>query len=1070
MKKSIAAAMSLIFLSQTAQAAVIENFNIKKGRWVIEGTANEDANGVIMSVSSEDSDDLADIREKRINNTDFSFDLPVISANGFYTIKVRDEKDEKPYERKVYLTNNRQSGVMYNSEDDEKYDYWRVYGSGTGRFSSSTGKYNLKSANGETYTYLDGFFTAMDYSFSLDISAVTSGMNEKILFRYTDENNYCYLNIPINSANGEFETGYVKDGKKTVTWLEKIKEDEAKTSAEYKVRIECLGYEARAYVGERLVGNLYSEDLDRGTIGVGGENGTLNFRNVYVKNLIDDVRVGRIEFLSGSGDEIYNIPEDGKITVKAKAENISEEESSKVCLTAAVYENNRLVRVENDNTDILPGEQRDYTVNLENIEVNQTVKAFLWDDYISMKPLNFSKDIKNQTLQENIWVDAEFEGVSDGSAEAPFKTIVEAMNKLKEIRSQYGLGDNGIRITLMGGEYEAESALSFSGKEMSGTLLQPIVISAYPGEEVKIKGSKKADISLASVSEDERIPESAKGKVLEIPLGFDTAPVELFSYANPATKYTGVIYNGAAQTLAKYPNSGYLTTAEVYDKDGESIAIGDTERWSEIKNNENYVWLNVKGADVSKWSTAGNAYLEGYWYKYWTYENAKLLEVDQDNSRVKMSLPNVAKVDADKYFTVYNLLEELDSPGEWYIDNDKKTLYIYPTEEIGENSEVEVTTLSAPIIQISNATDIVFDSVSVENGSQNGIRISSSDRIGINNCKVKNVGASGIYVNGSNDVYISGCDIGNTGSEGIKMESCGKRATLIRSNNKIKNCDIHDFGTVSRSYTAGVRIVGGIGIDVFNNEIHGGTHSGIVFGGCEIRMYYNEIYDCLQMGADSGAIYSGRSYVDWGNEIKYNYLHDIYDNTNIKEPVVGIFMDDMGSGMTIESNIFYKVNSGIFISGGRDTTIRNNIIAEKTAEDYSPSKDGLYAIMLRTSGLMSWHADAMMPSMLAAIDNLDLECEAWQKYPYVNVYPKDYPGAPVRNVVENNVIWNHHPIKKYSDWEKWSPIGENLENSTDPGFVNETAGDLNLKSDSEVFKELSGFSAIPFDKIGRNKQ
>lgn len=119
---------------------------------------------------------------------------------------------------------------------------------------------------------------------------------------------------------------------------------------------------------------------------------------------------------------------------------------------------------------------------------------------------------------------------------------------------------------------------------------------------------------------------------------------------------------------------------------------------------------------------------------------------------------------------------------------------------------------------------------------------------------------------------------------------------------------------------------------------------------------------------------------------------------------------------------------------------------------------------------MSWHADAMMPSMLAAIDNLDLECEAWQKYPYVNVYPKDYPGAPVRNVVENNVIWNHHPIKKYSDWEKWSPIGENLENSTDPGFVNETAGDLNLKSDSEVFKELSGFSAIPFDKIGRNKQ
>lgn len=1071
MKKSIAAIISIALLSQTAYAAVINDFNIKNGRWVVEGTTNENVSSVIMSVSSDDDGGLTDIRESTVANNSFSFDLPIISANGFYTIKVRDTKDEKPYERKVYLTNNKESGVMYDSEQDTSYERWTVDGSGTGKYNASTGKYNLSSKSGETIAYLDGFFTAMDYSFSLDISAVTVAMNEKILFRYTDENNYCYLNIPINSTSGEYEMGYVKNGKKTVAWLEKMNAGEGSTSTEYNIRIECLGYEARAYVNERLVGTLYDEDLDRGTIGVGSENGTVNFRNVYVKNLIDTVRVGRIEFLSGSGNAIYQIPEDGKITVKAKAENISEEESSKVCLTAAVYENDRLVRVSSDNESILPGEKRDYTVELTNVGQNQAVKAFLWDDYHSMKPLNSANSIDKDTTQTNIWVDPNFEGTSDGSLAAPFTTISAAVEELKAVKKQQGLGENGIRITLMGGKYELADTVALSGEEVSGTLMQPVVIAAYPGEDVQIKGSTKANLAAAVISQNAKIPPEAQGKVYEIPLDFSSTPVQDFNYITPAAKYTNVIYNGNAQTLAKYPNSGYMTTGEVYDKDGAVITYDEqnADTWTAIRNSDNYVYMDISDSHISNWAAADNAYLEGYWYKYWTYENARLLGVDEANSRVKLSVPNVNIV-KDRYFTVYNLLEELDSPGEWYIDNSTNTLYFYPTEEITDSSVLEVTTLDKPVIQISDAHDIVLDSISLCNASQNGITILSSDRIAVNNCDISNVGAAGIYAVGSNEVAISNSEITYTGSEGIRMDSCGTRKNLTRANNKIVNCDIHDFGTVSRSYTAGVRINGGVGIDVLNNEIHEGTHSGIVYSGCEIQMAYNEIYNVLTMGADAGAIYTGRSYVDWGNEIKYNYFHDIVDNTNIKEPVVGVFIDDCGSGTAIESNIFYKVNSGIFLHGGRDTIIRNNIIAEKTAEDYNTSQEGgLYAIMLRPRGLMSHNQQGVL-DMLAAINTLDLECEAWQKYPYVNVYPEDAPGAPVRDVVENNVIWNHHPLKKYSDWENYSPVGVNLVNTVDPGFVNAAEGDLNLKSDSQVFVQLSGFTSIPFDKIGRNKQ
>ena len=60
----------------------------------------------------------------------------------------------------------------------------------------------------------------------------------------------------------------------------------------------------------------------------------------------------------------------------------------------------------------------------------------------------------------------------------------------------------------------------------------------------------------------------------------------------------------------------------------------------------------------------------------------------------------------------------------------------------------------------------------------------------------------------------------------------------------------------------------------------------------EHKILYNEIYDVLTQAADSGAIYGGRSYSMWGNTIKYNYIHNIYDAVDIGVPVVGVFLDE----------------------------------------------------------------------------------------------------------------------------------------------------------------------------------
>lgn len=81
MKKQIAAALVITLLTTTANAAEITGFYIKNGRWVIDGSANEDVAEVIMSVSGDENNQLTDIRQQDLDGGSFSFDLPTITAN-----------------------------------------------------------------------------------------------------------------------------------------------------------------------------------------------------------------------------------------------------------------------------------------------------------------------------------------------------------------------------------------------------------------------------------------------------------------------------------------------------------------------------------------------------------------------------------------------------------------------------------------------------------------------------------------------------------------------------------------------------------------------------------------------------------------------------------------------------------------------------------------------------------------------------------------------------------------------------------------------------------------------------
>jgi len=66
------------------------------------------------------------------------------------------------------------------------------------------------------------------------------------------------------------------------------------------------------------------------------------------------------------------------------------------------------------------------------------------------------------------------------------------------------------------------------------------------------------------------------------------------------------------------------------------------------------------------------------------------------------------------------------------------------------------------------------------------------------------------------------------------------------------------------------------------------------------------------------------TYGDWtsrGNTVRHNFVHH-------SPQAHGVYCDDGDSGDRIESNLFYKIDAGVFIGGGHDNIATSNIAVE----------------------------------------------------------------------------------------------------------------------------------------------
>ncbi len=713
------------------------------------------------------------------------------------------------------------------------------------------------------------------------------------------------------------------------------------------------------------------------------------------------------------------------------------------------------------------------------------------DKYKVENPSGFSSYTEKESspvTNADYYVSASGNDNNPGTFEQPFATLERAKTA---VRSTDKTGRSGITVAVMAGEYRVDS-LKFDASD-SGTQSYPIKYCAYGDGEVVINGGVTLDSSKFKAVTDasvlERLSDKAKSNVVCFDLGDDNITAEDYGkiYAigsyNTASKYTGdwtgplyceLFVNDTRMTLARYPDSDFLKTGEVVST-GEGYESGGSltvnEDWDTIVNPESDVYkVESALADrIASWQTLDDVWMFGFWKYDWADASSPVGEFSYENKTISPKFVSLygTKEGAPYYF--FNILEELDSPGEWYLDRESGILYLYPPVNL-DSASIDMSLSTDFIIEGNNADYISFEGFTIKGTRGDAINITGNN-VSVKNCLIKNVAGNAVILNGYNNL-VSECEITHTGKGGIIL-SGGDRVTLTPSNSKADNNLIHDWSEIYQTYQAAVRLEG-VGNVCSHNEIFNSPHEAVTYSGNNHTIEYNLIHDVCLLSDDAGAIYSGRSWIDYGSVVRYNCIYNLGSGDHTPD---GIYLDDALSGQAVYGNLLINVPKfAIHLGGGRDLDVRNNIIINTNTRSVSYDQRAIDGV----SGGWFTHA-AKGGDMWQNLYASPWQTQVWQTaYPQMQRFSDDFNDTdtpdfvpnPAYSTVTGNVIVNLKGNIGFisESAQKLSTIeGNAIFRMTNQFriFTDPLNGDYSLCKDSLVYQTIPDFEELPVSNMGR---
>ncbi len=707
----------------------------------------------------------------------------------------------------------------------------------------------------------------------------------------------------------------------------------------------------------------------------------------------------------------------------------------------------------------------------------------------------FAPPIDTATVR--LYIAPDGNDTSDGSKRSPLATLAAARQKIRDLKKIGALPAGGITVFVRGGTYFLRETFRL-GKEDSGTVQAPIAYRAAKGEKVYIFGGRPITGFVPY-----------QGSILK---------ADVASQSLKGVYFRQLFFDNQRQHLARYPNfdpQNPCTGGWAY-VDGAPVQM-----YKEIPGEDKRT-LIYKAQDARTWSrpTDGEVFIFPR-YNWWN-NIVPIATVDQGKRIITLaSNASYAIRPNDRYY-VRNLLEELDAPGEWYLDCATDTLYFWPPSPL-ENKTVCAPTLRTLIAIAPGTSHVTIRGFDLQCCDGTAVELKGSDDCLIAGNMIHHVGdfrGNGVLVDGGHRNGVVGNDIYEVGSNGIAI-SGGDRKTLTPAGNYADNNYIHHTGVF---YKQGLGItLDGVGNRASHNLIHDTPRCAIGFMGNNLVIEYNHIRHVMLETEDAAALSTGGR--DWissrGSSLRYNYIHDVSGYTtdkNIGAQTFGIYPDDNTGGLDIYGNIIVRVPCGlIFLHNARDIVVENNILVDgadtqvrfsgwmETGNRWQQHLHEMIEGYESVAGQPAWRNMRNMnlhPTNAVLPNGMTMRNNVFQRNIFCYSNPKSrlfsLGNVPLdHNTFDYNLI--HHfnqpvkiwlrpfpptpstlredkakaapqanseaeaPTDRLPGW--WRAAGEDSHSIVaDPLFVNPKNDDYRLKPESPAFK--LGFKPIPVEQIG----
>ncbi len=685
----------------------------------------------------------------------------------------------------------------------------------------------------------------------------------------------------------------------------------------------------------------------------------------------------------------------------------------------------------------------------------------------------------------------------DGAAARPFQTVVQARDAIRALRKAGSLRNESVTVLIAPGVYHLASSWELTAED-SGTAEAPIVYRAREPGQSRLQGGVALELAAFQEVSDAQVLARLDPAVHKKVRVCDVSAYAPGAFPQFPDSFRGsppgpwLYVNRQPMTLARWPNEaahgGWAEFSQAIDTGLPNPKAADPAL--QKRHPGSFVFDDTRPA---RWSLAEGVWLLGYWTHDWSDEVIRIGAYDKEQKVITLAAPHHYGINAGTWgaakrrFFAMNALEELDAPGEWYLDRARKLLYFYPAHELA-GSEIVLATLTEPLVKITGAQHVQLVGLNFEFGHGDGVVLRGARQVTLAGCVVANCAGSGVSVDGSENTVRS-CDLFNLGKGGMHLHG-GDRSSLTPANNVAENNHIHHFGRFQRTYAPGIG-VGGCGQVVRNNCIHDAPHNAVLYGGNEHRFERNEVFRVVLETGDAGAFYTGRDWTSRGNLLRHNYIHDLGGGDAAHVNTMGIYLDDCDCGDTLEGNVFYRAGRALMIGGGRDNPVLNNLVVDCPIGLHIDAR-GMTWKQWNSPADPSWHLEAKA-------ERLNYTQPPWsERYPRLAAIMHEEPQQPLGNPIRRNAFVNctnrvcdfDGNVKKLLDkfeiadnltvnatgaaqgiagavpYQGFRHLAGTADKPVEIGFDGAPSAAAAARLNAWLQQEIPGFQPIPFDKIG----